>query len=214
MKYRNIYMIGIGGIGMSAIARYFHAKGHEVSGYDRTPSEITASLAAEGIAVHFDERPELIPGDPSDTLVIYTPAIPAENRELVFVREKGYRLLKRSRVLGEIAEGKKTMTIQAYSIGGGRIRVSSLDGIDVNFSGESNTLIVRNVDQPGRIGEVSAALSKENVNIATMTVFRDKRGGFAVMVVETDQVVSEEVIHTLESKEGILKVIFLKANGA
>ena len=104
------------------------------------------------------------------------------------------------------AEGKKTMTIQAYSIGGGRIRVSSLDGIDVNFSGESNTLIVRNVDQPGRIGEVSAAL--------TMTVFRDKRGGFAVMVVETDQVVSEEVIHTLESKEGILKVIFLKANGA
>ena len=112
------------------------------------------------------------------------------------------------------AEGKKTMTIQAYSIGGGRIRVSSLDGIDVNFSGESNTLIVRNVDQPGRIEEVSAALSKENVNIATMTVFRDKRGGFAVMVVETDQVVSEEVIHTLESKEGILKVIFLKANGA
>ena len=73
------------------------------------------------------------------------------------------------------AEGKKAMKIQAYSIGGGRIRVSKLDGIDVNFSGESNTLIVRNVDQPGRIGEVSAALSKENVNIATMTVFRDKR---------------------------------------
>ena len=111
MKYRNIYMIGIGGIGMSAIARYFHAKGHEVSGYDRTPSEITASLEAEGIAVHFDERPELIPGDPSETLVIYTPAIPAENRELVFVREKGYRLLKRSRVLGEIAEGKKTIAV-------------------------------------------------------------------------------------------------------
>ena len=112
------------------------------------------------------------------------------------------------------AEGKKAMKIQAYSIGGGRIRVSKLDGIDVNFSGESNTLIVRNVDQPGRIGEVSAALSKENVNIVTMTVFRDKRGGFAVMVVETDQIVSEEAIKTLESKEGILKVIFLKANGA
>ena len=112
------------------------------------------------------------------------------------------------------AEGKKAMKIQAYSIGGGRIRDSKLDGIDVNFSGESNTLIVRNVDQPGRIGEVSAALSKENENIATMTVFRDKRGGFAVMVVETDQIVSEEAIKTLESKEGILKVIFLKANGA
>ena len=104
------------------------------------------------------------------------------------------------------AKGKKTMKIQAYSIGG--------DGIDVNFSGESNTLIVRNVDQPGRITEVSAALSKENINIATMTVFRDKRGGFAVMVVETDQIVPEEAIQELESKEGILKVIFLKANGA
>ena len=112
------------------------------------------------------------------------------------------------------AEGKKTMKIQAYSIGGGRIRVSKLDGIDVNFSGESNTLIVRNVDKPGRITEVSAALSKENINIATMTVFRDKRGGFAVMVVETDQIVPEEAIRALESKEGILKVIFLKANGA
>ena len=111
-------------------------------------------------------------------------------------------------------EGKKTMKIQAYSIGGGRIRVSRLDGIDVNFSGESNTLIVRNVDQPGRITEVSAALSRDNINIATMTVFRDKRGGFAVMVVETDQIVSEEAIRMLESKEGIIKVIFLKANGA
>ena len=73
---------------------------------------------------------------------------------------------------------------------------------------------MRNVDQPGRITEVSAALSKENINIATMTVFRDKRGGFAVMVVETDQIVPEEAIRALESKEGILKVIFLKANGA
>ena len=86
------------------------------------------------------------------------------------------------------AEGVKTMKIQAYSIGGGRIRVSKLDGIDVHFSGESNTLIVRNVDQPGRITEVAAALSKCDINIATMQVFRDKRGGFAVMVVETDQV--------------------------
>jgi UDP-N-acetylmuramate--alanine ligase len=132
MKYRNIYMIGIGGIGMSAIARYFHAKGHEVSGYDRTPSEITASLEAEGIAVNFDERPELIPGDPSDTLVIYTPAIPAENRELVFVREKGYRLLKRSRVLGEIAEGKKTIAVAGTH---GKTTTSTMTGHIFQASG-------------------------------------------------------------------------------
>ena len=111
------------------------------------------------------------------------------------------------------AEGVKTLKIQAFSIGGGRIRVSKMDGIDVNFSGESNTLIVRNVDQPGRITEVAAALSKEEINIATMQVFRDKRGGFAVMVVETDQVVPEGAIRELESKEGIIKVIFLNVNG-
>lgn len=111
------------------------------------------------------------------------------------------------------AEGVKPMKIQAFSIGGGRIRVSKLDGIDVNFSGESNTLIVRNVDQPGRITEVAAALSKCGINIATMQVFRDKRGGFAVMVVETDQVVPKEAIDSLESKEGIIKVTFLNVNG-
>ena len=111
------------------------------------------------------------------------------------------------------AEGIKPMKIQAFSIGGGRIRVSKMDGIDVNFSGESNTLIVRNEDRPGRITEVSAALSKDNINIATMQVFRDKRGGFAVMVVETDQVVPEETIEVLEGKDGIIKVTFLNVNG-
>ena len=109
--------------------------------------------------------------------------------------------------------GEKKMTIQAFSIGGGRIRVKKLDGIDVNFSGESNTLIVRNVDQPGRITEVAAALSKESINIATMQVFREKRGGIAVMVVETDQIVPKSAIEGLESKEGIIRVTFLDVNG-
>ena len=111
------------------------------------------------------------------------------------------------------AEGVNTMKIQAYSIGGGRIRVCKLDGIDVNFSGESNTLIIRNVDEPGRIKEVASALSNAGINIATMQVFRDKRGGFAVMVVETDQVVPKEAIDDLESKQGIIRVKFLNANG-
>ena len=111
------------------------------------------------------------------------------------------------------AEGVNTMKIQAYSIGGGRIRVCKLDGIDVNFSGESNTLIIRNVDETGRIKEVASALSNAEINIATMQVFRDKRGGFAVMVVETDQVVPKEAIDDLESKQGIIRVKFLNANG-
>lgn len=112
------------------------------------------------------------------------------------------------------AEGADVMKIQAYSIGGGRIRVSKLDGIDVSFSGESNTLIVRNIDQPGCITEVAASLSSEEINIATMQVFRDKRGGCAVMVVETDQVVPRSAIDRLREREGIVNVTFLNVNGS
>ena len=110
------------------------------------------------------------------------------------------------------AKGVNTMTIQAYSIGGGRIRVCKVDGIDVDFSGESNTLIIRNVDEPGRITDVTGALSKARINIATMQVFREKRGGSAIMVVETDQVVPKETMDELQSKEGIIRVKFLHAN--
>ncbi len=107
----NVYFIGIGGIGMSAIARYFKFKGLEVSGYDRTPSELTARLEAEGIAVHYEDRPDLIPADIAQTLVIYTPAIPAELGELQYVREKGYRVVKRSLALGEITAGQTCLAV-------------------------------------------------------------------------------------------------------
>ena len=111
------------------------------------------------------------------------------------------------------AKDAPSMAIQAYSIGGGRIRVCKLDGLDVNFSGESCTLIIRNVDEPGRIMEVAAALSKAEINVATMQVFRDKRGGTAVMVVETDQIVPKTAMDDLECKPGIISVKFLDPNG-
>ena len=116
-----------------------------------------------------------------------------------------------ARIMMEADNGKK-LEIQAYSIGGGRIRVCKVDGIDVDFSGESNTLIIRNVDEPGRITDVTGALSKARINIATMQVFREKRGGSAIMVVETDQVVPKETMDELQSKEGIIRVKFLHAN--
>ena len=94
MRYRNIYFIGIGGIGMSAIARYFKFKGFGVGGYDRTPSELTEALQKEGIDVHYEDRPDLIPSDVENTLVVYTPAIPQDLQELVYVRENGYTLMK------------------------------------------------------------------------------------------------------------------------
>ena len=108
---KNIYFIGIGGIGMSAIARYYNAKGFKVSGYDRTPSPLTHALESEGIEVHYTDDISYIPNEVEDTLVVYTPAIPADMGELVYVQEKGYRVIKRSRILGEIAEGQRCMAV-------------------------------------------------------------------------------------------------------
>lgn len=96
---------------MSAIARYFKAKGFSVSGYDRTPSELTHALEAEGIAVHYEDDCSYVPEDIGETLVVYTPAIPADMGELVYVQEKGYRVIKRSRTLGEIARGQRCLAV-------------------------------------------------------------------------------------------------------
>ena len=87
---------------MSAIARYFKFKGFGVGGYDKTPSELTLALEKEGISVHYEDRPDLIPTDTEKTLVVYTPAIPQDLKEMVHVRENGYTLMKRAQVLGEL----------------------------------------------------------------------------------------------------------------
>ena len=108
---KNVYFIGIGGIGMSALARYYKFKGYNVAGYDRTPSDLTFALEAEGIDVHYQDQPELLPEDKNETLVVYTPAIPADLGELVKAREEGYLLLKRSRTLGEVAKGQRCLAV-------------------------------------------------------------------------------------------------------
>ena len=109
--YSNVYFIGIGGIGMSAIARYYHKKGFKVSGYDKTPSPLTAALEEEGIEIHYEDNTDFIPKDVESTLVVYTPAIPKDMGELVYVQEKGYRVIKRSRTLGEITRGQRCMAV-------------------------------------------------------------------------------------------------------
>ncbi len=110
-KYRYVYLLGIGGIGMSALARWYKFRGLEVSGYDRTPSALTAQLEAEGIGVHYEDDPGRIPSDIASTLVIYTPAIPADLAELQYVRARSYTLLKRSEVLGEITSDQITLAV-------------------------------------------------------------------------------------------------------
>ena len=93
----SVYFIGIGGIGMSALARYFHSKGATVSGYDKTPSSLTKELEQEGMKIHFEENVALIPKDAA--LVVYTPAVPKEHKELQYYQEHGYKVVKRSDVL-------------------------------------------------------------------------------------------------------------------
>lgn len=106
---QTIYFIGIGGIGMSALARYFHSKNIAVSGYDKTSTVLTRTLEASGIAIHYEERTDLIPENPD--LVVYTPAIPATQAELVYYREKGIPVVKRSDVLQMITESSFNICI-------------------------------------------------------------------------------------------------------
>lgn len=110
------------------------------------------------------------------------------------------------------AEGMESLEMEAYSIGGGRIRVSKLGDMPVDFSAELNTLVVHNVDQPGCVADVTNVLGKEKINIATMQLFRDKRGGLAVMVVETDQVIPAKALDELRGMAGIRKVTFLNVS--
>jgi len=100
---KRIYFIGIGGIGMSALARYFHFHGRKVSGYDKTATVLTHQLEAEGIAIHYEEDLDAIPKEVD--LVVYTPAVPAAHKELVWYQQHSYTLMKRSEVLGLITAG-------------------------------------------------------------------------------------------------------------
>jgi UDP-N-acetylmuramate--alanine ligase len=111
---QNVYFLGIGGIGMSALARYFSITGMQVAGYDRTPTDLTAELEKEGIPVHFEDDPGLIPPaflTMENTLVVFTPAVPADHKELAFFRERQFHVIKRAEMLGLITRQKKTVAV-------------------------------------------------------------------------------------------------------
>lgn len=161
----SVYFIGIGGIGMSALARYFLSKGFAVSGYDKTETALTKELIKEGIAIHYTEDVEVIPKDVS--LVVYTPAVPKEHAELVYYQNNGYKVVKRSDVLGAISassfniciggtHGKTTITTMVAHI----LRHSGygcnafLGGIavnyDTNFWSSTNNVCVIEADEYDR----------------------------------------------------------------
>jgi UDP-N-acetylmuramate--alanine ligase len=112
---KRVYLVGIGGIGMSGLARYFRHLGCVVCGYDKTPTDLTNELHNEGIAIIFDDRSDFIPrtfhSPDENTLIIYTPAIPKDSEILNFFKDKGFELFKRSQVLGIISKGKFTVAV-------------------------------------------------------------------------------------------------------
>lgn len=108
-EIKSVYFLGAGGIGMSALVRYFLSEGKNVAGYDRTPSPLTNKLMEEGAVLHFEENTDLIPceyRDKNSTLVVYTPAIPGNHKELEYFRNGGFCIKKRAEVLGIITKGK------------------------------------------------------------------------------------------------------------
>jgi UDP-N-acetylmuramate--alanine ligase len=120
-QIRKIYFLGIGGIGMSALARYFRSKGLEIYGYDKTPTALTDELIKEGMIIHFEDNDSFIPADID--LIIYTPAIPKELLEYKFLVGSGIQMLKRSQVTGNITEGKMTVAVAGTH---GKTSISSL----------------------------------------------------------------------------------------
>lgn len=111
---KSVYFVGAGGIGMSALVRYFLSKGKLVAGYDRTPSELTECLIAEGAQIHYEEDVHLIPEacrDRENTLVVLTPAVPQEHEELTYFRDNGFEIQKRAQVLGTITHSSKGLCV-------------------------------------------------------------------------------------------------------
>ncbi|WP_303310899.1 UDP-N-acetylmuramate--L-alanine ligase [Hymenobacter sp. BT730] len=156
-----VYFLGIGGIGMSALARWFKANGHQVSGYDKTPTPLTEALTSEGILIHYEDAvssmPALVRENRAQTLVVLTPAIPKDHQEWAWLREQGYDIRKRSQVLGLLTAGRPTIAVAGTH---GKTTTSSmvahllhhagvdcaafLGGISVNLG--SNLLLPRATD--------------------------------------------------------------------
>ncbi|RIJ42562.1 UDP-N-acetylmuramate--L-alanine ligase [Pontibacter oryzae] len=171
-NYSYVYFLGIGGIGMSAIARWFHAKGYPVWGYDKTRTTLTEALEQEGIAIHYEDDPALLPQeilqDIEKTLVVLTPAIPADHQEWAYLKGQNYAIKKRSEVLGII-------TASAYTVA-----VAGTHGKTTTSSIVAHLLHHAGVDCSAFLGGISTNLNS-NLLIGKGTADRE------VVVVEADE---------------------------
>jgi UDP-N-acetylmuramate--alanine ligase len=147
-KLKYIYFLGIGGIGMSAIARWFLANGYKVAGYDKTPTPLTETLAAEGAIIHFEDNIELIPEgflqNIDETLVVYTPAIPKNHLEYNWLIDNGFTLNKRSQVLGLLTQKLFTIAVAGTH---GKTTTSSMIAHILRHSGKNVTAFLGGITQ-------------------------------------------------------------------
>lgn len=171
-RYHIIYFIGIGGIGMSALARWFKYHGHEVYGYDLTPTALTDCLQEEGIAVHFQDTIEAIPSavlqESERVLVVYTPAIPQGHKGFELLRSKGYPIKKRSEVLGMLTENQFTIAVAGTH---GKTTTSTMITHILHYAGRG----------------CNAFLGGISNNLGSNLLISEKRADESVMVVEADE---------------------------
>lgn len=183
MDYKRVYFLGIGGIGMSAIARYFLHEGMDVAGYDRTPTPLTRELEGEGAEIHYQDDVAQIESaytDPTTTLIVYTPAIPADHKEYNYFKNNGFEIVKRSKMLGHISQGKYVMAVAGthgktstttltswlnHTAGGGGS--AFLGGISVNFG---TNLVLDNGDRLAvEADEFDRSFLQLHPNVAVIT---------------------------------------------
>jgi UDP-N-acetylmuramate--alanine ligase len=169
-QYDSVYFLGIGGIGMSAIARWFKHKGLRVSGYDRTPTPLTHELIEEGMEIHFDDRIEFIPGyiTKEKTLVVFTPAIPKNHLEHAYLKEQSFTILKRSEVLGLLTKSYRTVAVAGTH---GKTTTSSLIAHILKCAG---------MDMVAFLGGITT-------NYASNLVMHGEVNATTIVVVEADE---------------------------
>jgi UDP-N-acetylmuramate--alanine ligase len=171
-QYDNVYFLGIGGIGMSALARWFMKKGMSVSGYDKTATSLTQELEQEGMKIHFDDSLDNIPAavktNKERSLVVFTPAIPKDHKEYNYLKDNGYNILKRSEVLGLITKGYTT------------IGVAGTHGKTTTSSMVAHILFTAGKDMVGFLGGITS-------NYKSNLVMRGEVTDKTIVVVEADE---------------------------
>ena len=230
-SYDNIYFMGIGGIGMSALARYFMHEGKAVAGYDRTPTPLTAALEKEGAVVCYEDEVEHIPEafrNNETTMVVFTPAVPADHPQMEYFRQNGFLMEKRSQMLGHLSEGKYVMAVAgthgktttstliawlnaATEVGGSAF----LGGISKNFNGnmvlgEGNRLAVE-ADEFDRSFlrlkpdvAIITAVAADHLDIyGTFEAVVEAFGQFAALIKQGGHLIIKQGVDIALPKEGV-----------